>query len=109
MEDNPVKFLFKGLVKVLGIVPDPVDADIYLPYHRLALPGQVKSDDIGIVIMLQVGFIHLQQGLVRTKDIVHCNERLPLPAKEGGNELFEPAPLFEGESRIRKVEPDAGI
>ena len=108
MKDDPVKLLFEGLVKVLGIVPHPVNADIYLPYHRLALLGQVKGDDIRVVVVLQVGFINLQQGLVRTKDIVHCNEGLSLLAKEGGNELLKPAPLFERETRIREMKVNAG-
>lgn len=109
MEDNPVEFPAKRLVKVLSVVPYPVDADIDLPCHRLAGFGHIKGDDVRIIIVLQVGLIDFQQGLVGTKDIIHCSKGLAFLAKKGSDKCFQPAAFLEGETGIRKVESDAGI
>lgn len=94
MEDDPVKLPAERLVKVLGIVPNPVDADIDLPHNGLTGFGKVKSDDVGVVIMLQVCLVNFQQGLIRTKDIIHCNKRLLFFAEKGCDECLQPASLF---------------
>ena len=108
VEDNPVKFPAEGLVKVLGIVAHPIDTDIDFPGHGLAGLGHVEGDDVCIVIVLQVGLIDFQQGLVGTKYIVHCNKALSLLPEQGSDKQLKPAALRQGETGIRKVKPDAG-
>ena len=108
MKDNPVKFLPKGLVEVLCIVADAVDADIDLPYNGLAGPGQVEGNNIGIIVMLQVGLVDFQQGLIGTKDIIHCNKRLLFLAEKGSDKGFQSATLLKGETAIREMEVNAG-
>jgi len=107
MKNNPVKLPTERLVKVLGIIPHPVYANVNLPRHRLASLGHIKGDDIRIVVVLQMGLIDFQEGLIRTKDIVHCNKGLAFLAEQGGYKLFEPAALCQREPGIRKMKTNA--
>lgn len=108
MKNNPVKLPPERLVEVLGIIPHTVDANIDFTYNRLTCFGHVEGDDVRVVIMLQVGLVDLQQRLVRTKDIVHCNKRLLFFAEKGRDKSLQPPPLFQGEACVRKMKADAG-
>ena len=76
--------------------------------NNTLLFGVIEGDDIGVVVVLQVGLVDLQQRLIGTKHIVHCNKDLSLLPEQGSDKQLKPAALQQGETGIRKVKPDAG-
>lgn len=84
-----MKFSVQGFVQVEGVVSYPVDADVNLPYRSGSGVGQIKSDDVGIKVVLQVSLIDLQQIFIRAKDIVERFKPLSFFFKQGDQEGFE--------------------
>ncbi len=89
MKDNPVQFIAEGRVELLGIVPHPVNTDVDLTNNWCWVAGQVKGDNIGKIVVLQVLLIDFQQVLIGTKDEAQGFQLYLLYFKEGPQEAFE--------------------
>ena len=108
MEDHPMQLLLYGTAKFPGILPNPINTNINFRRYRMTGIGKIKGDDIGVVVVLQVGFVDFQQGLVGTKDIFHCCKGLPFLPEQGGKEQLQPPALGQRETGVGEVKADAG-
>ena len=108
MENNPVKLLFDRDFQGFGVVADPVKTDIDLPGDPARGFGKVKSDDIGIKIVLQVFFIDGQQGLVCTKDIVQRIKAFALLFGQLDQKSLQAGAIPEGKDSVLRKEVDSG-
>lgn len=73
MNHDPVQFLFKADSQPAGILRNPVNTDENIPADPAfrSLPVTIiKSDDIRVGVVLQIGLIVYQQGFIRTEYIV---------------------------------------
>ena len=60
MEDDPMEFVLDGNFVYPGIFPDPIGTDIDFPFNGLFRVGQVKTDDIGIVIVTKESLVDVE-------------------------------------------------
>jgi hypothetical protein len=73
----------------LGIVPYPIYTYIDFSYYWFLLPVQLKSDDISVLIMVQVLPINVQQVIIGAKDIVQGYQGGFLLLKNGPDKGFK--------------------
>ena len=85
MKDHPMKLPFKSVVKLMGIVLYPVNTDIDFGVYRVAGAGKTKSDDIRIIIMLQVLPVNFQEIVIGAEDVVNLAQLFSLFFEEGGD------------------------
>lgn len=57
MENDPMEFLINGGTKGSGIVFHSVDTDIDFCLEQILFFREIKSDDIGVIIMGKVFFV----------------------------------------------------
>lgn len=75
MKNNPVQFLFKGAVKLPGIISYPLKAYVNLTLYAAGIFGEVEGDDIRIIIVLQVLLVYPKQVFIAAKNIVQTFQR----------------------------------
>ena len=85
VEDYPMEFPFNGSVKLLSIVPHPVNTYVDFCVYRFTGVREVESDDICIIIMLQVLPINFQQVVIGTKYVVDLSQLFLFPFKKAGD------------------------
>lgn len=64
MNDYAVQLTLEGLSQLSGIITNPLYRYINFPYKRLVTGAEFKADDVGIIIVLKVLPVDLQQTLV---------------------------------------------
>src|SRR5690606_11305893 len=69
-----LKFLIERNTKLAGIVPDPIDTYIYVAHNRPFPDAVVEGEDVGIVVMLQVAAVQIEQVGVRAEDKVDFSQ-----------------------------------
>ena len=94
VEDDPVQFLFDRTSECRGILPDPVDADVYFPTDGLARIRQREGDNIRIKVVLKELPVNVQQVWVGTEDIAQFCQWFLFPAEERGDKLLQVIPVF---------------
>ena len=88
MEDDAVQFLLKRHSFRLGIFLNPVHANI-----DFGGTFQVKGDDIGIVIVLEISAIDVKQVGVRAKDDIEGIKGNLVLFKSGNDKTPQPGAL----------------
>ena len=104
VKDDPVKFAFETLVVVIGIVPHPIDTDVNFPRYGCSGLRQIKSDDIGIIIVVQVVSVDLQEVFIAAEYKVERIKRFFLLLKEPLDKAFTLGSLRETEPFYQVVE-----
>jgi hypothetical protein len=108
MKNDPVQLLFYRVIVLVGIIPHPIDTDVYFRIYCLIFCcGKIKSDDIGVKIMSQKLPIDRQQVFIRTEDILQPSQFLTFLFDYRDQEFFEPGPVFQRDPGW-KIEPDDG-
>ncbi len=64
MENYPQAFFFERSAQGLGIVPYAVKTNIDLTNDLVLFFREIKGDDIGIIVVLQMVLVYLQEVLV---------------------------------------------
>ena len=85
MEDHPVKFLSKGRVKLMGIIPNPINTNVDLSVYRLSRIRKAESDDIRIIIVLQVLPVNFQEIVIGTKYVVEVAQGFSFFFEDSGD------------------------
>lgn len=70
MENDPMQFRSKGYALGFGVIADPVQAYVDFSCEETGF-GQVKCDDICIVVVFEILAIDLQNSFVRAKNVIH--------------------------------------
>lgn len=102
MKNHPVKFSLQAFPQCPGIVPNPVNTDIYLPFYRLTFGRQLEGDDVRIKVVLQELLVDLQKLFVGAKDIVEAGQYLLFLREYAGYKLFKRSPVPERSRRLEK-------
>ena len=95
VEDDPVQFLLEGTLECRGILPDPVDTDVYFPTDGLARIRQREGDNIRIKVVLKELPVDFQQALVGTEDIVQFSQGFLFLSEERDKKLFKPGSFLQ--------------
>lgn len=106
MEDDPVQFPLNAAIKGLGVLPDAVDADVNVGKQGCLLWGKLKGDDVGIGIVVEVGFIDIQEIFVCAKDVVNGLNATPLKGNELVDKLLELVPVGKMEGFRQEMKKD---
>lgn len=69
MKNYPVKLPVKGYPQFASIVSDPVDTYMDLSLGHFAF-RKVKSDNIGVEVMIKEPAVNFKELLISAKDIV---------------------------------------
>ncbi len=72
----------------LSVIPNPVNAYIHFPLNRHLLGGQLKCDNICVIIMLQILPVDLQQLLVCAENIIETLQAFLLFVKKSLQKLL---------------------
>lgn len=70
MYHNAVQLFLKAYVQLLGVVLNPINADEQVRRYGIFIIAHIEGDDVGIIVVIQVVFIYLQQKLIATKYVV---------------------------------------
>ncbi len=97
MKDYAVEFGFKGSSVSLGIVPDTVDADIDFPKSS-GSGRQIESDDVCVIVMLQVLAVNPEQSIVAAEDIIEGLQFFSFLPEQGCDLCFKVRPFFQGKT-----------
>jgi hypothetical protein len=88
VDNNPVKFVLKRGPVINGIFADGIDTDEKIAGKTVAA-AIVESDDIRVIIVLEILEINVKDVIIRTEndgniteptDLAFCDSFKPLPA-----------------------------
>ena len=72
MKYHPVQLISHSGIDLPGIVLYPVNTDINLPFYRATFIGQIKGDNVCIIVVVEILSIDLEQIINRAENIPHC-------------------------------------
>ena len=104
MKDDPVQFAFETLVVVVGIVSHSINADVNFPRDGCSVLRQIKGDDIGIIIVVQVVPVDFQQVIIAAEYKVERIKWFFLLLKEPLDKAFTLGSMRETEPFYQVVE-----
>jgi len=88
MEDYPVKLARLCLLQLLGIVLHPLYTDKDITLHRFAFRLKFERNNIGIVIMPEIGLVDLQNLLITAKNVIQVLKLFSLAAEQRNYKLL---------------------
>lgn len=94
MKDHAVEFGFEGSAKCLGVVPYTINADIDLSQGGRA-GRQVEGDDIGVIVVLQVLAVDVEESLVAAENIIEGLQFLTFFTEQAFDLGFQSIPVFQ--------------
>ena len=68
VDDCAVQFVVVSCPELLGVAPHCVETDEYVPGDYVAL-GIVESDDVSVIVVVEVLAIDLDNPVVRAEDV----------------------------------------
>ena len=104
MKNNAVDLPPEGLCKLSCVLSYPVGADIYFPCQLPRCPADVKRDNVGKEIMLQVLAVYFQEVLIRTKHNVQGIQLFTLLPEDTRHKSFEPVPILQRDRPVSRKE-----
>lgn len=106
MKNHPVKLLFYRNTQGFRIVPHPVNTDINLPTKAGRGFRKIKSDDIGVEIVLEILAVDIQQVLICAEDIIKRNQAFPFLLCHAGEEGLQARAIPQREDCVLGEEVD---
>ena len=88
MCQNPMKLVFERLAHLLGVVTDPVDADVKLAREILAAVVKRKRHDVGVEIVVHALLVELQEVFVAAEQVIQLADFLAVRCHELLNPFF---------------------
>lgn len=88
MRQNAVELVPERPSELLGVVANPVNADIKLARKKLRTVVQRKRDDVGVEVVVHALHVEVIQALIRAEHVIQLSD---FPAVFGDETLY---PLF---------------
>jgi hypothetical protein len=103
MDDYTNELIEKQLIVGLRVGFDAVDGKHQISRDFICL-AVVKRDDVGVVIVLQVGFVHLEQVIVRAEHDSEFTNGFPMSSRKIVNPRSDLASVGAPKSVVGIVE-----
>lgn len=100
MKYHPVHFATEGLPQLPGVLAHPVGADIHLSTQFAGNFRNIKGDDIGVVIMVQILAVDLEEVFIGAENNIEIIQPPALFPDEAIQKSFEPVAIPQGDGPV---------